>query len=218
MSKSNQAYSFAIGIPTLNRFDLLQDHLDSYVRDFPNTQIYILDNGNQDIQPHLWKPMYKNIVLIEEEKNIGVAASWNKLCDFIYNVHTHALILNDDIYLGTDKYTIEDLINKKPEPVLYSNMGWCSFILPQRVFEYIGRFNEEFYPAYYEDDDYVYRMKLNRLIPLKTPMLNPKLYRNSETIKKDPSIIEYSIKNKRKYIEMWGGLPREEKFIKPYNK
>jgi hypothetical protein len=42
--------SFAIGIPTLNRFDLLHPALMFYKQDFPNTKIYVVDNGNQNIK------------------------------------------------------------------------------------------------------------------------------------------------------------------------
>ena len=42
-------FTFAIGIPTVNRFDLLQPSLESYLQDFPNIRIYIVDNGKQGI-------------------------------------------------------------------------------------------------------------------------------------------------------------------------
>ena len=41
--------NFAIGIPTLNRADLLNPTLTKYFKQFPNTDIYIIDNGNQSI-------------------------------------------------------------------------------------------------------------------------------------------------------------------------
>ena len=39
---------FAIGIPTINQGDYLQSTLQLYQDDFPDTQIYILDNGLQN--------------------------------------------------------------------------------------------------------------------------------------------------------------------------
>ena len=42
-------HSFAIGIPTINRADLLNPTLQKYFQDFPNVDIYILDNGSQKI-------------------------------------------------------------------------------------------------------------------------------------------------------------------------
>ena len=84
------------------------------------------------------------------------------------------------------------------------------------MFEKIGRFDECFYPAYYEDSSYEYRMKLAMAPVYKTPSLNPVIYRRSMTVEKSPEIVESSIKNKIKYIEMWGGEPGSEIFKKPY--
>jgi GT2 family glycosyltransferase len=52
---------FGIGIPTLNRYDLLMPNLKTYARDFPNHKIYILDNGKQNIA------IEQNIELIENQ-------------------------------------------------------------------------------------------------------------------------------------------------------
>ena len=40
---------FAIGIPTLNRADLLQASLDKYAIDFSDVEIFVIDNGNQEL-------------------------------------------------------------------------------------------------------------------------------------------------------------------------
>jgi hypothetical protein len=45
--------NFAIGIPTLNRADLLVPSLLKYINDFPGVKIFVLDNGNQDIESSL---------------------------------------------------------------------------------------------------------------------------------------------------------------------
>ena len=81
----------------------------------------------------------------------------------------------------------------------------------------MGKFDECFFPAYYEDNSYAYRMKLNRVVHLKTPLLNPYLYRSSMTLEKDYSILDARKKNLQLYIKMWGGEPMKEKFLKPYN-
>jgi hypothetical protein len=61
-------------------------------------------------------------------------------------------------------------------------------------------------------------MKLKNVGVYKTPDLNPYVYANSKSLEKDLSILESSKKNKRLYIEMWGGEPEREKFKTPYNK
>lgn len=204
---------FGIGIPTLNRADLLVPALLKYLKDFPGVSIYVLDNGNQNIVF-----LDENIQIISSPKNIGVGPSWNILCRKIYEKHENALILNDDIYLGKKTEDINSLIDKKPNQFITATPDWCAFIVSKAIFDYVGPFDECFFPAYYEDNSYAYRMKLKGVSHLRTPYLNPVEYRVSQTIEKDGSLFEYRLKNKQLYIEMWGGLPEREKYTKPFNK
>jgi hypothetical protein len=46
--------------------------------------------------------------------------------------------------------------------------------------------------------------------------LNAQVYRNSQTIEKEPLLGGY-IENRELYLKKWGGLPNEEQFKTPYN-
>jgi len=203
--------NFLIGIPTLNRYDLLKPNLSLYAKDFEGIEIVVIDNGNQGIT--------EKVNLIENERNLGVAKSWNIISDYAFNSRKldFALILNDDIYLGKTKQNVLDLYNKK-KTFIRSTQDWSAFILPRTVFENVGKFDECFYPAYYEDSSYEYRMKLMSVNAIKTPELNPIIYNQSQTLEKAPEILDYSKKNKKLYVEMWGGLPDREKYKKPFNR
>lgn len=203
---------FSIGIPTLNRIDLLMPCLIMYKRDFPDVKIYVLDNGRQNIK-------IEGVTVVESETNIGVAASWNLLCDLIFKDSECALILNDDIYLGKKKFDIDKVLTNKKHKnkFLRATVDWCAFILPKSVWQKVGKFDECFFPAYYEDKSYEYRMKLLGVPMIKTPDLNPYLYKSSQTLEKEPSLLEATKKNKQKYIDMWGGEPEREKFKVPSN-
>jgi len=203
---------FEIGIPTLNRGDLLNPTLWIYYRDFPDNKIWVLDNGNQNIA----KP--PNVEVIKQNTNIGVGASWNLLCNKIFDnpKNEYAVILNDDIYLGKSGLDISNIIKSNKNSLIRSTIDWCAFIIPRSIHSQI-KFDECFYPAYYEDKSYEYRLKLAGVRMVKTPMLNPYLYQSSKTIEKDISLFESSKKNKELYIKMWGGLPEKEKFLNPYN-
>lgn len=204
---------FQIGIPTLNRMDLLAAPLHFYAnQDFSDTKLFVVDNGNQNF------PIYPNIEIIKNEQNVGVGASWNQLCDKIFETSDYALILNDDIYLGKSTEYINVLINKYPNHFITATSDWCAFILPKTIWKSVGRFDECFFPAYYEDNSYAYRMKLQKKIHIKTPLLNPFVYKSSQTLEKDYSILESRKKNRDLYIKMWGGEPTKEKFITPYGK
>ena len=51
-----------------------------------------------------------------------------------------------------------------------------------------------------------------------TSFLDPIVYRNSMTIAKDPTLNQKFAQNRQMYIDMWGGLPTEEKFKTKFNK
>jgi len=206
---------FCIGIPTLNRFDLLHPALLFYIRDFPNTKIHVIDNGQQGISSKLNHP---NIIIHSMEKNLGVATSWNMLCDIIFKENDYALILNDDIYLGRKDWEIDNLLSNYKADFYYGVQQWSVFILPKKTFKKVGRFDENFYPAYYEDNDYEYRMKLIGKRMFQIPFLNPFVYQSSQTIEKDPTLRNNIEDNKQKYINKWGGLPKKEIFKTPLNR
>jgi GT2 family glycosyltransferase len=210
---------FAVGIPTYNQAEILIPTLEKYIVDMPNTMIYVLDNGNQNI--HFSHP---NVCIINATKNLGVAASWNFLLDTIFVKCKTALILNDDIYLGINEKAVLTIINNimyntKPfnNDFVVSQIGYCAFILPSKTYNKVGRFDEIFYPAYFEDCDYTHRLNLGGCKTAKISILNPKIYRQSQTTIKEPSLLK-SKKNLELYIKKWGGEPTKETFKTPYNK
>ena len=205
--------TFAIGIPTINRLDLLHPSLLKYVADFPDITIYVLDNGNQYLKKKIEHP---NIIVIERDINLGVAGSWNALCKEIFKNHNNALILNDDVYLGRKQGEVEDMLVYSPSNLFVSEQGFCSFIMSEMIFNCIGKFDEAFFPAYFEDNDYLYRMKIAGLNTLYIKSLNPAIYNQSSTIAKNPAL-KNSIANRDYYIRKWGGEPNSETFTKPFN-
>lgn len=209
--------SFAIGIPTLNRSDLLLPTLIKYVtEDFKDIEIHIIDNGKQDLS---FLNIIPNVFLYEEDKNIGVAASWNKLCKIIFEKHNHALILNDDVYLGYNTDNVNSVIEKYEYSLVQSFVSWSVILMSKYMYDYIGDFDETFYPAYYEDSDYLYRMKLKGIRQDVEAELNPQTVRISMTQERDPELVNASMQeNRLRYIEKWGNSPLLETFLTPYNK
>jgi len=204
---------FAIGIPTLNRADLLIPSLSKYTADFKDIDIHIVDNGKQSLTAA------DKIHIYEQQQNLGVAASWNLLCNKIFETHSHALILNDDVYLGYDTQRVNDVISKYPYSLVQSHVSWSVILISKYMYDYIGAFDETFYPAYYEDSDYLYRMKLKGIIQDVDESLNPKTVRISMTQEKDPELVNESMRvNRERYIEKWGNSPLLETFLTAYNK
>jgi GT2 family glycosyltransferase len=211
----NQEIKLVVAIPTINRADLLNEALAKYFEDFKNTHIAICDNGNQDIITR-----EENFMIYRPQENLGVAKSWNMLIDYSDKIGaTHVLILNDDIYLGKNETELALLIkNNLDADFINSFHNWCSYILRVDIWKKAGMFDEEFFPAYFEDNSFDYKMTLVGAKKTWTSFLDPIVYRNSMTIAKDPTLNQKFMENKQMYIQMWGGLPTEEKYLTKFNK
>jgi glycosyltransferase involved in cell wall biosynthesis len=203
-----------IGIPTLNRADLLNEALIKYFEDFENTEIFIVDNGNQSIITREEK-----FAIYRPTENLGVAKSWNHIMDYADKVDaTHVLMLNDDIYLGRTEHGIKLLISTNSNADFINSMqNWCSFILTVDMWKKAGKFDEEFFPAYFEDNSFDHKMSLVKAQKSWTSFLDPVVYRNSMTIAKDPALNNRFEHNRQLYIRMWGGIPTEEKYVTKFN-
>lgn len=212
--QTSQEIKLIVAIPTLNRADLLNQALEQYFEDFKYTHIAICDNGTQDIITR-----EENFMIYRPEANLNVSGSWNMLMDYADKIHaTHVLMLNDDIVLGRTEHEINILIKSNSNmPFINSLMNWCSFILSVDAYKKIGAFDGEYFPNYFNDNDYCYRMRLLGLERTNTSFLNPKLYRNSMTIAKEPSLNNRFSEYRQNYINMWGGLPNDEKYLTRFN-
>ena len=209
--------NFSIGIPTINRWDLLKESVQRYVHDFPNTDIHIYDNGKQDIPEQInGKDIF---VYGGEGKNIGVAGAWNFLLDRIFESgKEYGIVLNDDIYLGRTEYQMGEFIRSNRYDLYVNPIDWCIFIMPKPTFDTVGRFDEAFFPAYCEDIDYHYRCRLMVKSYQRFPFLLPAVHRNSQTLEKDPKQFHKAFHNNKEYYKKkWGGYPEEETFKIPFN-
>lgn len=201
----------ALAIPTINRADLLNNALETYINNWD--RIYILDNGNQNIMIH------PKVKVLKMHENLGVSGSWNKLASMCYNLgYTHVALCNDDVeWYKTQKET-EEYISNNPTDFYVGTGTWCNFILPKSTFKTVGPFDTQFYPAYFEDNDYCYRMRLAELNRINDEFFNPELFRNSQTIARDNTLNQNFDKNKELFRNKWGGYPQHEIYKTPYGK
>jgi GT2 family glycosyltransferase len=203
-----------IGIPTLNRADLLNEALEKYFEDFKDTEIFIVDNGNQSIISREEK-----FAIYRPSENLGVAKSWNYIMDYADKKDaTHVFMLNDDIYSGKTEHEIKMVIkNNEDSDFINSFCNWSSYILKVEAWKISGKFDEDFFPAYFEDNSFCYKMTLHGRKKTYTSFLDPLVYRNSMTLAKDPTLNNRFELNRQLYIKMWGGIPTEEKYVTKFN-
>lgn len=206
---------FCILIPTINRKDLLCEALDYYTSSMPNTELFVLDNGNQDI------PSYPKTWVLKSPYNLGVAASWNTLIGVaISRGYVNFLILNDDVILKCGEAKINEIIDKGEEEGAFHRCrpfyNWSAFILRKSILDKVGIFDENFRRCYFEDNDYQYRMQLQKVPIRYEDDLAPAVYRNSQSIEKQPLLNNY-VGNRAYYVKKWGGIPEQETYKTPFN-
>lgn len=227
--------NFIIGIPTINRADLLNPSLTKYANDFPGTKVFIVDNGNQEI--YIPDGAQGRMYIERPGRNIGVAASWNMMISNIFEnpANEYAVIINDDVYLGWVHSYLESVIKEVQSKVIededMENVGggfiilpldnkydWCVFVISRQAWDTIGEFDEQFYPAYFEDRDYEYRAKLTKT-KIYRCLMPPQQFLFSSSIKRDEELLPVSRANRNRdyYVAKWGGEPGKETYKTAFN-
>lgn len=216
-------------IPTINRYDLLKElfvSLDKQVNGFD--QLLVIDNGNQNIifdDYHNMNVGQKWIKFIPEY-NLGVGPSWNVGITYFrdYVHYDWVIIINDDVVLGDFQILeMKNIMARCHDKLLIVGGMWCNFCINLHkinLMEYEPHkfFDENLYPAYFEDNDFCRRLELINPSLRDSSDISPKIFRNSMTIEKDPSLNQNFGRNQAYYVAKWGGIPGQEKFNKPFNK
>ena len=197
-----------LGVPILNRPDLLKKMLASI--DYPVDSILIVDNGG--VVPNEWG------TVMTPEHNLGVAASWNYIIESNPDAPWWCIVNSDIEFAPGD---LERLARHM------ETLGGFSFLLTPSAFgitkevvEAVGLFDENFHPAYYEDNDYVYRCGLLGVTCTALPASYA--HERSSTIYSDMTYLQENGRtfpeNMTYYIRKWGGLPLQEAFKTPFNR
>ena len=201
-----------LGIPILNRPELLWRMLRSI--DVPVGEIIVIDNGDcihevPDGVPsftHVW-PGY----------NMGVAASWNHIIKMRPRAPWWA-IFNFDLTMAEGD--CERLITTMDETGgLVLLAGMSAFGLDHATVRKAGWFDENFVPAYFEDDDYKHRCRLADITVTSLPW--GAAHEISATMRASDHLQRqnfYTFPLNRDYFrQKWGGSPYREVFTTPFD-
>lgn len=229
-----------IFIPTLNRgHDRLQALLETALRDTNEmlpSKIIIMDNGNQfpdaidvsnfeDGDPELIKILSASdkVIVTTARLNMGVAGSWNWALNNIPMPRGAMIISNDDITFHKETLSLlYEEIQKTDNNFVLPLGVWSIFAISEKLLEEVGFFDENFYPAYFEDNDYHHRLKLKGYDTTEVPEI-PCGHENSSTLaafNEEEKRVHHDNfrKNRSYYADKWGGLPTHEKYTTPFNK
>ncbi len=210
--------------PTINRKDLLPLAMESLRSQSDEYEVFFLiDNGHQDITDTIPK-MHMEVM----ENNLGVSGSWNHGMNWIFDNHpnvTHVLSLSDDCALHHDQLArIKKVLGDNRDRNFFcGNFQWSVWAIDRRCRELMeyepGKcFDETFFPAYFEDNDFDWRLRcLDTQIHMYSDELTPDIKVVAGSLQKDKSIHDRFTKNRDYYVSKWGGVPGNEKYKTPFN-
>lgn len=159
----------------------------------------------------------RNVVFLSMGGNAGVAKGWNLIL-VLFQKGLPIVIANDDItFVSSDWTPIAEALDKT-QPI-QTILGYSCFVINTIALHKIGLFDENFYPAYYEDCDYDYRVRLAGYNPpqIDFPVNHIGSYSIS-TLEPEPKneFWQMFTRNQNFYIQKWGGLNGEETYTKPF--
>lgn len=169
-------------------------------------------------------------------ENKGVAASWN-LGMKIAMAHSigNVLVVNDDIVfepgcvykmmnalygrIFTSALNTRDFTPAKSEQYDSEPDFACFMVHPAQFVKRVGWFDENFYPAYFEDNDMGYRMQLGGILDESRRLDAPMFHHGSVTQNWEGKQVVNGPqfeKNRLYYRTKWGGVPGEETYKTPH--
>lgn len=203
----------AIGVPTLNNF-----------------------RGLAELFASLWGEEYTPLVVSNWVDNIGVSRAWNEILrTAILHNYDLVLIVNDDVVFrpSSFKSLVASWDDRPQDAIMVTgctdpevDMGFapapdysCFMVDPLNYVRQIGWFDENFTPAYFEDNDSHYRIKVAGYEAYRFNGATI-MHKGSQTQNANPNtpIVTPPMfeKNRAYYVEKWGGRPGEEKLKVPY--
>jgi len=173
----------------------------------------------------------------------SLAATWNRALDFVWTTKAdRALVVNNDVRLhkstyealhwamdrtgawfvsgvGVKEADFDPTIDLAALPRDHGGPDFSCFLISEHCHK-VYRFDENFVPAYFEDNDYHRRMELDgrgeKIFGIPVPFL----HYGSVTINRTPEAAKaFSPKFERcreYYVKKWGGLPGQETFEVPF--
>lgn len=198
--------------------------------DYPVKRYFILDNSmgkDKDVTDAIQTIVLEGSQYIEEistvrnRLNVGFSGSVNQIikqntdspywCIFSVDWHVKRNQLKKLAERLQESFT--GILCDK------SQNGYSALVLHPDLLYEVGYLDENFFPAYYEDNDHRYRMKQAGFTWEYLPLEYDHIV--SATIKRDPTIFNKNQKtfkeNARYYLEKWGGMPGEEVYTTPFD-
>jgi GT2 family glycosyltransferase len=213
--------SFAVAIPTVTSVDTIDEAVISVLNQDVEAELLIIQNGSPVSEKcDAWEK--KGIEIYRPDFNLGCSASWNYACRWAFqNGHDKIFLMNDDFeLLDTDIFSkINQAYIDNPN-AHYHLWGFSAVSISKDLFEKVGPFDEGFWPAYFEDNDYYQRSLRVGVEWIGIQDINV-VHNGSSSVRSSVALTLINettfTLNKQRYIAKWGGEPHFEKFEQPWD-
>lgn len=214
-----------VGVPVIRRYDLLWRFLKSLARaTSPATMdVVVVDNGTRwDEQP--WTQQASHVPafprVLRPGRNVGCSGAWNLLVDYARTAcDPEVIIANDDIVLA--KHSLEQIVAGFSQAQFVAAHGFSLFGIRVELVDEIGGFDENFFPAYFEDNDYGYRMKLRgksfHVVSGGAVHTGSASLHCLSDAEQATFGVRFDTVLRAYYRKKWGGPPGEERFNSAFN-
>lgn len=219
-------------IPTYTQFDHCRNAVETIIH--TSTRVpdgfLIVDNsetaeGYKTLADLIVKYDFVDIQVRTE--NI-LAGAWNDMMRYAIEHDAYMIIANDDV--TPHPHSIQALVDaaiNRPDIAMWNGSGhsgnsYSFFLLRNWAYKQVGEFDENFKPAYFEDNDFDRRIKLAGLIREEVPTATFE-HVGSATMKnmRDERIVQHHasfVKNQRYFQRKWGGTPAHEQYEIPFER
>lgn len=211
-------------IPSLNRFDLLTQCIESALSGtVAPDKVYVIDNSAGGY-PDRWDIPYHGRVMVHyAPENYGVAKSWNLLAGGAFGNGAQCILSNDDIVFAPD--TIAELLRvatATPRAGIVSaieGQRFSLFWLNHATWKDVGPFDEAFQMAYFEDNDYAWRLMLRgwelAIAPSAVSHVGSATLAKLSPAQMTAKHAAYA-HNESYFQKKWGGPPHAEIYSTPF--
>lgn len=210
-----------IGIPVLNRLDLLERSVGCI--DCPAETVVVNNTVSAEFSRDLSEmAKRRGFSVLPQRRNLGVSASWNLLLRTAWGRgYEWAFIGSNDAFVHPGSLAIAVSAAASAGAGVWHLHSWNLFLISRRTFEAVGAFDENFYPAYKEDEDYSRRCALanvNRADVLGAGAEHV----GSATVRSDSVYWERNGDTQCRwnfyyYLIKWGGDAARERFQTPFD-
>ena len=217
-----------IGTMVLNGADDLWNHFASI--DYPLKRYVIVDNSmgkypavrgtieqiKQDKPEHI-----DEVVILQNNLNVGFSGSVNQIvrqntdCPYwcVFSVDWHPRP-------GELAKLAERLTKPFTQFLCDETMsGYSAMVFKPQLIQKVGLMDENFFPAYFEDNDHRYRMELTGLswdyFQMAFDHKVSSTLHSNEQFKSRNNVTYHN--NGMYYLEKWGGFPGNERYKHPFN-